>query len=83
MTYELTIATFVLVFSRAIQQLNVVGGHYLAASITPFFIASGEVATVLFVVSSGWQSIPYIGLGGAIGATTAMYLHRKLIKKDV
>lgn len=81
MTYELTIATFVLVYGRAIQQLNVVGGHYISAAITPFFIACGEVATVLFVVSSGWQSIPWIGLGGAIGATLAMYSHSKFFKK--
>lgn len=79
MTYELTAITAVLVFGRAIQQLNVVGKHYIAASITPFFIATGEVATVLFVVDNGWQSIPWIGLGGAIGATSAMALHKTLI----
>ena len=78
MTWELTVATSLLVFCRAIQQLNVIGRHYIAASITPFFIAIGEVATVLFVVNEGWSSIPFIGLGGAIGATSAMYLHNRI-----
>lgn len=80
MTYELTIATFILVYSRAVQQLNVVGGHYISAAITPLFIAIGEVATVLFVVSEQWNSIPWIAIGGSFGATAAMYSHNKFFK---
>jgi hypothetical protein len=34
-------ATALLVFARAIQQLNVIHGHYLAAALTPFLIAAG------------------------------------------
>jgi len=72
------IATFVAVFGRAIRQLNVVGGHYLAAALTPFLIAAGDVSLVLLVVDRGWSSIPFSGLGGAIGAVTAMWLHRRV-----
>ena len=69
------LATFVSVFGRAIQQLNVVGGHYVAAALTPFLIAAGDVSLVLLVVDRGWWSIPFSGLGGAIGAVSAMWLH--------
>lgn len=72
------IATFVLVFLRAIQQQNVIHGNYLAAAITPYAIACAEVASVLFVVSIGWPAIPYVGTGGALGVTFGMYIHRRI-----
>jgi hypothetical protein len=75
------LATFVVVFGRAIQQMNVVGGHYLPAAVTPYFIAIGEVAVVLLVVDSGWHAIPFVGTGGAIGAVSAMWVHRKIWRK--
>jgi hypothetical protein len=78
---EILIATFVSVFGRAIQQLNVVGGHYLAAALTPYLIAAGDVAVVLLVVDAGWWSIPWAGTGGALGAVSAMVLHRRFIAR--
>ena len=74
------IAPAILVFLRAIQQQIVIGGHYLAADVTPFAIAAAEVASVLWVVSAGWVSIPYVGIGGAIGVTSAMWAHRRFKK---
>lgn len=73
----ITIATAALVFFRAIQQLNVVHGNYTAAAITPFGIATAEVAMILLVVNHGWISIPWMGIGGAIGATGAMWIHTR------
>jgi hypothetical protein len=75
------LVTWLVVFSRAIQQQNVTGGHYLAAAVTPYMIAVGEVLTVLLVVDTGIAAIPYVGTGGAIGAVSAMWVHRKLWKK--
>jgi len=75
------LATFVVVFGRAIQQQNVIGGHYISAAITPYLIAVGEVAVVLLVVDTGWQAIPLVGSGGALGAVSAMWVHRQLWKK--
>jgi len=71
-------ATALLVFMRAVQQLNVMHGHYIMAAITPYFIACGEVASVLYVVKTGWSAVPFVGTGGAIGVTLAMVLHKKL-----
>jgi hypothetical protein len=71
------LATFALVFLRGLQQLNVVHGRYLAAAITPFAIACAEVASVLFVVQTGWSAVPFVGAGGACGVTLAMYVFRR------
>jgi len=76
---NLLIATFGLVFMRAIQQQNVIHGHYWWAAITPYAIAIFEVATVLWVVDSGWAAIPWVGTGGALGVTAAMFLHRRYL----
>jgi hypothetical protein len=74
-------ATFALVFLRAIQQQNVIGGHYVAAALTPYAIAVAEVASVLGVVSVGWTAIPWVGSGGALGVLSAMYLHRRYFRR--
>ena len=73
---KLLFATFGLVFMRAIQQQNVIHGQYMLAAVTPFAIAIFEVATVLWVVDTGWSAVPWVGTGGALGVTSAMYLHR-------
>ena len=76
------IATYVLVFMRGIQQQNVIHGNYKLAFFTPYLIACGEVASVLFVVQTGWSAIPYVGTGGAIGIVSSMYLHGKWRSKN-
>ncbi len=75
----LSISVFALIFLRAFQQLNVVGGHYWLAAATSFAIATAEVAVVLQVVAYDWAAIPWVGLGGAAGVTAAMAAH-KIIK---
>lgn len=74
---NMLLATFALVFLRGIQQQNVIHGQYLAAAITPFLIAAAEVASVLLVVQTGWSAIPWVGTGGALGVTAAMWTHRR------
>lgn len=74
---EIFISSFSLVFLRAMQQQHVIGGHYLSASLTPFAIATAEVASVLLVVRTGWEAIPIVGLGGSIGVCLAMYIYRR------
>lgn len=73
------IAAAALVFARALQQLNVTGGHYLAAAGTSYLIALTEVTVILMAVQTGWSSIPWIGTGGAIGVTSAMLMHKHTI----
>jgi len=79
---ELLFSTFGLIFMRAIQQQNVIHRNYKMAAITPFAIAIFEVATVLWVVDAGWSAVPWVGTGGAIGVTFAMWFHNKYIVKS-
>jgi hypothetical protein len=74
-------ATALLVFGRAIQQQNVIGGHYFAAALTPALIAAGEIAVVGAIVLDAWAAWPWISAGGAIGAIGAMWLHRRMTRK--
>lgn len=78
---QATIATAALVFLRAIQQQNVIGGHYIAATATSFAMAAAEVGVVLSVVAGGWAAVPWLGIGSAIGVTTAMWSHRAIKKR--
>lgn len=77
---KIMLATFGLVFLRAIQQQNVIHGQYILAAITPYAIAIAEVASVLWVVQIGWSAIPWVGTGGALGVTSAMFLHRRFMR---
>ena len=74
------LATFMLVFLRGIQQQNVIHRQYAWAAITPYAIACAEVASVLLVVQTGWSAIPWVGTGGAIGVTLAMFVHEKWMR---
>jgi hypothetical protein len=74
------LASFGLVYLRAIQQQNVIHGHYWLAAGTSFAIAVAEVAVVLAVIHYTWSAVPWIGLGGALGVTAAMATHRYIRK---
>jgi hypothetical protein len=78
---KIMLATFALVFLRAIQQQNVIHGNYVSAAITPYAIACAEVASVLWVVQIGWPAVPWVGTGGAMGVTAALVLHRRYFKR--
>lgn len=71
----------VMVFARAIQQQNVIGGHYIAAAVTSYLIALTEVIVVISVIDHGLAAVPWLGTGGAIGVTSAMTVHRSFFRK--
>ena len=72
------IATFFLVFLRAIQQQNVIGGHLYMAACTSYFIAIAEVTVIYWVASTGFDAVLWVGTGGACGVVLAMLSHRKI-----
>ena len=75
------IASFSIVFLRAMQQQNVIHGRYKSDALTSYLIALAEVGVVLIVVQKGWPAVPWVGTGGAIGVVLAMYVHRKFFTK--
>lgn len=74
------IASFAIVFLRAIQQKNVIHDRFKMAAATSYLIAIAEVGVVLIVVKTGWPAIPWVGTGGALGVTLAMYANRRWLR---
>jgi hypothetical protein len=70
--------TFVYVFLRAFQQLNVVNGHYWRVPMTSVAMGIGDVLLVVFIVKSDtlWIGVTN-GIGGALGCMLAMYVSSK------
>ena len=68
-------------FILAKQQQFVIHGNFTMAALNPYLIACAEVSSVLLVVHKGWASIPWVGTGGALEVTAAMYTHRKFVRK--
>jgi len=74
-------SAFILVFFRAFQQRNVQHELYIPAVFTSFAIATGDVVVIIGAVKYGYDAIPYIGCGGAIGVVSAMYFHKRIFGK--
>ncbi len=74
------LATFIRVFLLAMQTLNVVHGFYFLAVLTTAGIAWAETSLYINVPKVGWKAFPVMFLGGAMGVTSAMYLHRLLVQ---
>jgi hypothetical protein len=80
---------FVFVFFKAFQQRNVAFMHYgwvmpisFCMSTTEVF-AVGIIAVGAVEATHWWHMLPYafcLGVGGGIGAITAMWLHKKVLK---
>jgi hypothetical protein len=74
-------AAFCVVALRAFQQQNVVHGYFKWAIATSYALAFADIAIVLAVVAAGWPAALWIGTGGALGVTFAMYCHNRFIRK--
>lgn len=78
--FMIVFASFCLIALRAIQQQNVIHRYYWWAAGTSYAIAVADIALILYVVKTGWDSVVWIGTGGALGVTFAMYFHQRYIK---
>lgn len=77
------VASFVFVFLKATQQLNVVGGHYKWVLPTSLAMAACEVFTIAAIAHVGWGWIVlWVGAGSGLGAIAAMFIHSRYIGKD-
>ena len=73
------ISTFFTIFLLAFQQQNVHHEKYLMAAITSVGIAYAQYAMIDSVAHGG--SWVLMGLGGAIGVTSAMWAHKNIFRK--
>ena len=74
--------SFVLVGLKATQQQNVIYQEYWYVMTTSMLLAFCEVTLILLIVRNTWWVALPIGIGAGLGAMTAMYLHKKWIRKD-
>lgn len=81
MHFGLMLSTYAVIFCKALQQQNVVGGHFKAAFCTSYLLSIVEVTTYIWIIATGFSSIPWVGTGAAFGVITAMWLHRKVFDK--
>lgn len=75
------LSSFAIVFLRGIQQQNVIHKNYGLAALTSYGLAICEVAVLLIVVDKGWSAVPFVGTGGALGVTAAMWTHGRYLSK--
>lgn len=73
-------SSFVFVFLKALQQLNVAHGNYPWVLPTSMCMAACEGYTVVALAKQGWGWIVLpIGIGAGLGAMLAMSFHKKFI----
>lgn len=76
-------ASFVFVFLKAIQQLNVVHANYVWIMPVSFAMAACEVYTISATAASGWGWIIVpIGGGAGLGAMLAVYIHKRYVRSE-
>jgi hypothetical protein len=76
-------AVFCYVFVRAFQQRNVAFAHYWWIPITSYIMAMLDVFIIVFIAHGGWHLgiVLANGTGGCCGALSAVYLHKRWVKK--
>lgn len=73
------VASYIFIFLKAFQQLNVVRNEYWLIVPTSVAMAACEVLVVVNMAQHGWGWIIVpIGLGSGLGALTSMFIHGRL-----
>ena len=73
------VATFLYVFLRAFQQINVIQHHYWRIVPTSLGMGIGDVVLILLIVKADtlWIGVSN-GVAGALGCYMAIYLTKRL-----
>lgn len=74
-------STFVLVFAFGIQSQSVNQGHYRIAFFNSFIIGTGNIVLYKLAPEANATEIIAYLLGGPLGITASMYVHRRFVKK--
>lgn len=78
----LFLTTFVGVFLLGFQQQNVQHGQYKLAAVTSSAIALTQYLMVTNVMISGWIGVVYMSVGGSMGITLSMYIHKRMRERN-
>jgi hypothetical protein len=63
------------------QHKNVAGNHYKSVFITSCVKAVTDVAAIGLIAANGFDIVPFIALGGALGTVGAMKIHAITVGK--
>ncbi len=82
MTIQLTafLVSFIAIFLRGFQQMNVIHSKYTMIAITSYLLALTDVAVVSIIVEHGWNTVLAQGSGAALGMLTSIYIHNRWVK---
>ena len=82
MTIQLTafLVSFIAIFLRGFQQMNVIHSKYTMIAITSYLLALTDVAVVSIIVEHGWNTVLAQGTGAALGMLTSIYIHNRWVK---
>lgn len=70
------------VFLLGFQQQNVIHGNYKMAAVTSASIALTQFLIYNGAVGGGVMEVVEMAVGGSIGITSSMYVHRRWMRKE-
>ena len=74
------LVSFIAIFLRGFQQMNVIHSKYTMIAITSYLLALTDVAVVSIIVEHGWNTVLAQGSGAALGMLTSVYIHNRWVK---
>jgi hypothetical protein len=74
------LVSFIAIFLRGFQQMNVIHSKYTMIAITSYLLALTDVAVVSIIVEHGWNTVLAQGTGAALGMLASVYIHNRWVK---
>lgn len=74
------LVSFIAIFLRGFQQMNVIHSKYTMIAVTSYLLALTDVAVVSIIVEHGWNTVLAQGSGAALGMLTSIYIHNRWVK---
>ena len=74
------LVSFIAIFLRGFQQMNVIHSKYTMITITSYLLALTDVAVVSIIVEHGWNTVLAQGSGAALGMLASVYIHNRWVK---
>lgn len=74
------LVSFIAIFLRGFQQMNVIHSKYTMIAITSYLLALTDVAVVSIIVEHGWNTVLAQGSGAALGMLTSIYIHNRWVR---
>lgn len=74
------LVSFIAIFLRGFQQMNVIHSKYTMIAITSYLLALTDVAVISIIVEHGWNTVLAQGTGAALGMLASVYIHNRWVK---